>query len=585
MGAINMRINDMTFKLAGEAGAGIATIGAMFAKLMQRNGLYVFCDNDYPSLIRGGHNTMTVRTNKQMIHALSGEVDLLVALNKAGVQKHCDELNEGAVIIYDSDNVSKDDVKDVRQDICLIAIPMTKMAQECGDQLYLNQVALGATIAVIGLTLDSFESLVKESFANKSDDVISNNLKASKLGYDFVKSNLTKAFEIKIQPQKPINTLLLNANDAVCLGAIKAGVKFVAEYPMSPSSSILHWMAQHAIDYNIVVKHTEDEIAAINYILGAGFAGVRAMTATSGGGFSLMAEALGNAGIAEIPCMIVNVQRAGPSTGLPTYTEQADLQFTIHASQGEFPRIVCMPGDAQEAFYETFNVWNMAEQVQVPAIILLDKYIGESLQTVEKFDCEKLEVKRGLLQTDAQLENAKNFLRHENTKNGISTRFIPGQKNAIHVASSYEHDETGYTSEDPKNRIEQIDKRARKLKTINPNLYQPVFYGDSKSTLLAVCWGSTKGVALEALKILDKENVSFRLMHIKYALPFASDTIKQALQSASKVIIFEGNSQGQMRNYIREKTGILIKNACLRYDARPFEVEQIAQEIRKLSSE
>jgi 2-oxoglutarate ferredoxin oxidoreductase subunit alpha len=306
------------------------------------------------------------------------------------------------------------------------------------------------------------------------------------------------------------------------------------------------------------------------------------MTATSGGGFSLMAEGIGNAAMAEVPCVIVNVQRAGPSTGLPTRTEQADLQFALHASQGDFARIVCMPGDVEEAFYETFNVWNMAEIAQVPAIILLDKYLGESLQTVPAFNEKGMEVKRGKLQSDEQMQSAKNFLRHKITNDGISPRCLPGQKNGIHVGSSYEHDESGYSSEDGANRIAQIDKRARKLDAINPNIYQPAFFGDVKSPYLAVSWGSTKGVVLEAMKILERENISIRFMHIKYASPFASDTIKQALQSASKTIIFEGNSGAQMRDLIREKTGIFIENVHLRYDARAFEVDEIVDEVKKI---
>lgn len=579
-----MKTNDVTFKAAGEAGAGIATIGNMFAKLMQRCGLYVFCENDYPSLIRGGHNTITVRANQRKIYALNGKIDLLIALNKEGVNLHLEEMEEGGVIIYDSTKVKKEELETTEKNVRLFATPLSEISAGAGGQIYLNEAAMGAAMAVLGLDLKLLESLIEEAFADKGEEVVASNKKAVRDGFEHVKSNAKREFEIKIEPKKYEGNLLINGNDAACMGAIKAGVRLVAEYPMSPSSSVLHWMAQNATHLDIVVKHTEDEIAAINYILGAGFAGVRAMTATSGGGFALMNEALGNGGLAEIPCVIINVQRCGPSTGLPTYTEQADLRFALHASQGEFPRIVCMPGDSTEAFYETFNVWNMAELVQTPAIILLDKYMGESLETVEKFEHEKLEVKRGMLQTDEQMDAAEDFLRHKITNNGISPRCVAGQKNGRHVASSYEHDETGYTSEDPDNRILQIDKRARKLKAINPNLYQPVFYGDSKSTLLVVSWGSTKGVVLEALEELRKENISARFMHIKYAIPFATDTIRQALQSASKTIIFEGNSEGQMRNYIREKTGILVGNMHLKYDGRPFLVNEIMEQIRELAA-
>jgi len=572
----------MTFKAGGEAGAGIATIGSMFCKLAQRSGLWAFAENDYPSLIRGGHNTFTARVSDEKIWALHGKIDLLVALNARAVMEHADEMSQRGVIIYDANKVKKEDISVKRADVRLFDVPLSQFAREAGGEIFLNQAAMGAVVAVLGMQIERLYDLIEKTFATKGDEVVEKNRVAAKMGYEHVKAAKKQEFEIKIEPKRAGKTLLLNSNDAVCIGAVKAGLRLVAEYPMSPSSSVLHWMAEHAVRQEIVVKHTEDEIAAINYILGAGFAGVRAMTATSGGGFSLMCEALGNGGIAEIPCVILNVQRAGPSTGLPTYTEQADLRFALHASQGEFPRIVCMPGDAQEAFAETFNVFNMAELAQTPAIILLDKYIGESMQIVERFKETGMKVKRGKLQTDEQMENADKFLRHQITKNGISPRCIPGQKNGIYVCSSYEHDETGYTSEDAQNRIAQIDKRAKKLNAINPNTYQPAFFGNSKSTFLLVSWGSTKGVVLEAMKELQKENINIRFMHIKYASPFAADTIKQALQAASKTLICEGNSEGQMRGLIREKTGVLIENAYLKYDGRPFTVEGMVEKIKSL---
>lgn len=580
-----MRTNNVTLKAGGEAGSGIATIGAVFSRIMKRSGLWAFGTNDYPSLIRGGHNTITIRASDERIFALHGKIDILIALDKKTITEHYTEMEDGGAIIYDSDKIKKEEVNISRQDVELLDIPLTKMANEAGGQIFFNQVAMGATLALLGLDLNPLQQLMEETFSRKGKEIVSKNMDAAKKGFEYLKAMQREQFYIKIVPRKnPRDTLILGGNDAVCLGAIKAGVKLVAEYPMSPSSSVLHWMAAHASKHDLVVKHTEDEISAMNYILGAGFAGVRAMTATSGGGFSLMVEALGNGGIAEIPCVVVDVQRAGPSTGLPTYTEQADLQFAMHASQGEFPRIICMLGDVEEAFYETFNVFNMSELVQTPALILMDKYIGESTQTIDRFDLEGMKVKRGKLMSDEQMEGMTNFKRHELSANGISPRSIPGQKNGLHVCSSYEHDETGYTSEEADNRVAQINKRASKMDAINPNLYQPVFYGDAKSTFLLVSWGSTKGVVLEAMKLLGKENISIRFMHIKYACPFASEAIKQALQAAPKVLICEGNSTGQMRNFIREKTGVLIENVYLRYDGRPFEAQGIVDKIKEINS-
>ncbi len=585
-----MRVNNVILKAGGEAGTGISTIGAIFAKLMQRSGLYVFATNDYPSLIRGGHNTVTIRASDEKIHALHGPVDILIGLDKLTIAEHAPELAPGGAVIYDSTRIKEADVKTGRTDLRLFPVPLTQIAVASGGELFFNQVAIGSTLALLGMDLTFLKVLIEKQFGRKGAEIVAQNVKAAQGGFDHVRETLaSKPFDVRISPRAaPQKMMLIAGNDAICSGAIAAGLKLVAEYPMSPSSSVLHWMAAHAVKSGIVVKHTEDEIAAMNWLCGAGFAGVRTMTATSGGGFSLMAEALGNAGIAEIPCVIVEDMRAGPSTGLPTYTEQADLLFALHASQGEFPRIVAMPGDPEECFYMTFDVFNMADAVQTPAIILLDKYLAEAAVTVPALSTASLKINRGALQTDEQMEHAVpsgtagGFLRHEITKSGISPRCIPGQKNGIHVCSSYEHDETGYTSEEAHMRVLQIDKRERKMSALEPSLYQPSFYGDPKSTFLLVTWGSTKAVALEALKLLAEQNVSVRMMQIRYASPFATESIKRALLSASQVLICEGNSEGQMRALILQKTGVSIPNAYLRYDGRPFEPADIAAKVKEL---
>lgn len=628
-----MRVNNVTIKVGGEAGSGVATVGLIIAKLMQRSGLQVFMTNDYPSIIKGGHNTLTVRVSSERIYALDPAPDILIALDKLTIQAHAAELAPGGAIIYDSAKVKESDAAISRTDVRLLGVPLSKIATEAGGEIFFNQAAVGATLALLGMDLALHNSLIESTFGRKGADVVGKNKQVAKAGHEFVKTQLSGGadgkpaapFGIKIEPQPAVRrTLLINGNDAVCAGAVAAGVQLVAEYPMSPSSSVLHWMAAHATKYNIVVKHTEDEIAAMNWLCGAGFAGVRCLTATSGGGFSLMAEALGNAGMAEISCVVVEDQRAGPSTGLPTYTEQADLQFALHASQGEFPRIVACPGDPAEAFYMAFDVFNMADLVQTPAIILMDKYLAESAQTVSYFKSEGLKINRGLLQSDAQMENyaseapamkpatlngpwavgiaagaesassegakpdSKNqpadskplFKRHLITPSGISPRSIPGQKNGIHVCSSYEHDETGFTSEEAGMRAAMVDKRERKMRAINPMLYQPVFFGEQDADFLLISWGSTKGPALEALKTLKSLNIGVKYMHIRYASPFATDAIRAALKAAKRHLIIEGNSQGQMRNLIREKTGHFIENFYARYDARPFEPAEIVAQVK-----
>jgi 2-oxoglutarate/2-oxoacid ferredoxin oxidoreductase subunit alpha len=288
-------------------------------------------------------------------------------------------------------------------------------------------------------------------------------------------------------------------------------------------------------------------------------------------------------GVAEIPAVIFESQRCGPSTGLPTYTEQADLQFALHASQGEFPRVVIAPGDPTECYVESVNAFNIAELVQTPVIVLLDKYMSESSHTVDDFRKIPTKVDRGKLQTDSQMEAAPGFKRHAYSEDGISPRCLPGQKNGIYVCSSYEHDETGFTSEAPDVRVAMINKRAKKLLSIPAEMIAPSFAGagEQEAEILLVCWGSTKGAMLEALKLLSESGIKARMMHIRYASPFPARPVLSALTKAKNTVIFEGNSEAQMRALILQKTGYYIDRAYLRYDGRPFTPEEIRDHVKK----
>ncbi|MCX8198126.1 MAG: 2-oxoacid:acceptor oxidoreductase subunit alpha [Candidatus Micrarchaeota archaeon] len=576
-------VNKLNFMVGGPAGTGVATMGLLFAKCLQRSGLEVYGTNDYPSLIKGGHNTYMVAASTEPITGIVGKFDILIALDKTTIERHLHELSEGAAVIYDSNKVKDAESLAQGKNLVFLGAPLTKMAAEAGGEIMFNTVALGASMGLLSLDFGIIENMLNKIWARKGKKVADANIAAAKAGYDFSKSALKSPFKIRVEFVKREKTMFINGNEAAVLGAIKAGCKFVAEYPMSPSSSILHLMAGHERDFGIIVKQTEDEIAAANMIAAAGFAGVRSMTATSGGGFSLMVEALGMMGIMEVPCVIFESQRCGPSTGLPTYTEQADLLFALHASQGEFPRVVIAPGDPVECYVEAFNAFNLAEKVQTPVIVLLDKFLSETSITVDDFRKIPLKVDRGKLMSDLEMEKASGFKRHAYSPDGISPRCLPGQKNGMYVCSSYEHDETGYTSEDPHVRVAMIDKRARKLSSIPQEMIAPTFFGaeESQAQLLLVCWGSTKMPALQALRLLEAEGVKIRMMHIKYASPFPAQDVLRALQSARDVAIFEGNSQAQMRSLIRQQTGFYIKKAYLRYDGRPFMPEEIAEQVKK----
>jgi len=563
-------------------------MGALFAKCLQRAGLEVFATNDYPSLIKGGHNTHKIRAAPEPISCMVGRYDIIIALDKLTVELHASELTGGGAMIYDSDKVKDAASLAKRKDIVLIGAPFTELAVKAGGEIMFNTVALGAAMGLMHLDFAILEKLLTSIWARKGKKVVDANIAAARAGYEFVKSQ-NGSFKIKIEEikgKKP--KLFINGNEASVVGAVKAGCKFVAEYPMSPSSSILHLMAGHDFDYGIIVKQTEDEIAAANMIAGAASTGVRAMTATSGGGFSLMSEALGLMGIAEIPCVIFDSQRAGPSTGLPTYTEQADLRFALHASQGEFPRVVIAPGDPLECFTESVNAFNIAELVQTPVIVLLDKFLSEASMTVQDFRDISVKISRGKLMSDEQMESSPGFKRYAFTEDGISPRCVMGQKNGLHVCTSYEHDETGFSSEAPDMRVQQIDKRARKLKSIPEELIAPSFHGapETEAQILLVCWGSTKMPAQEALKLLSADGVKARMMHIRYASPFPAKIVltalSRAMNSHGKTIIFEGNSEAQMRSLIFEKTGYYVEKTCLRYDGRPFKPEEMADAAKKM---
>lgn len=574
-------VNKVAMLVGGIAGAGVVTVGTMLSKCFQRCGLYVFAAKDYPSLIRGGHNFYVVRAEDEPISCHLKTIDVVIAFNKETVIKHFMELNPGGAIIYDGEKIKLDSGQITRPDIRLFSIPLERYAKECGGELYFNVVAMASGLGLVKMDLDIIRYVLEKMFGRKGPAVVEANMKAAKMGYEDILKQCSD-FKNCIEPLNLEGRIYVSGNEAACMGAIKAGVKLVAEYPMTPSSSVLHFMADHEETYNIVVKHTEDEIAAMNMVVAAGFAGVRALTATSGGGFSLMVEAIGMAGIMEAPCVILESQRCGPSTGLPTYQEQADLRFIMHASQGEFPRIVLTPGDMHEAFYETERAFNMAEMYQVPVLVVLDKFISESNMTIDVWDMNKFSVNRGKLMTNLQMQTVKDFKRYQITSDGISPRSIPGQPNGLYTCSSYEHDESSWTTEEADMRVKQIDKRARKLLQIPESEIAPVVFGDKDALITLVGWGSTLLVAKEAIKFLNRDGIKARYIHYRCILPFPLKSTQELLSKPGKYCVIEGNSTAQLRGIIREFSGVYIQDTYLRYDGRPFDPEDIYVKVMGL---
>jgi len=582
MGA-RVEVNRLSWKIGGEAGYGIMSAGTIFAKTCTRLGLNVFATNDYPSLIRGGHNTYIVRAEQdKKIGCHLEAVDLLVAFNDESISLHKDELTHEGGIVYDGDKV---DIKkfQIRKDLKLFHVPMFQLATEAGEKKVVqNTVAIGASLALLDCEKEIIYSVIKDIFKRKGEKIVQSNINMIDAGYNFIRQNyIDHKFNHKLKKINSEKRIVLTGNDAISAAAIKAGCKFVSIYPMTPTSNILHFMADKELDYNIIVKQPEDEIAAINFAIGASHAGVRAMTATSGGGFSLMVESVGLAAMTETPLVIVMGQRGGPSTGLPTKTEQGDLRFVMHASQGDFPRIIIAPGDVEECFYETFNAFNIADKYQCPVFILVDKFVCESMKSTKPFDTSNLKTDRGAILSEKNLQNL-DYQRFSITDSGISPRVLPGTRDGIFMTTSDEHTEYGLYNEEPELRKKLMDKRMRKLETFRKEMPLPLIYGDENADITIISWGSNKQPILEAIEFLRNDKVKANFVNLVYIFPFPTERVIEILDKAKKSIIVEMNYSGQMEGLIKEYTGRSIGHHIRKYEGVPFTSDEIYLKIKEI---
>jgi len=576
--------NKLSLLVGGEAGAGITRSGFLFAKTCLRGGLYVFGANDYQSLIRGGHNFYTVRADSEQVYSQADTVDLLIALNKETILLHKDELVSGAGVIYDGDQITITDEELGIDNIKLYQVPLRKIVKELeGPSIMENTVALGAAIALLDCDPELLNSVLRDTFKPKTAEL---NIEAAKRGYNYTREHYGNTFGYRLQKTVSAgkHKIFLTGNEAIGLGALNAGCKLYAAYPMTPATSILHFLAPLDREYKMVVIQVENEIAAVNMVAGASYAGVRTMTATSGGGFCLMSEGLGMIGMTETSPVIVLVQRPGPSTGLPTYTAQGDLRFVIHASQGEFTRVVIAPGDVEECFYTTLEAFNLAEKFQIPALIISDKYLAESNGTCEPFDPNRIGIDRGHLITETEYSGEEEYKRHKFTENGISPRAMPGTKGAIVRTNADEHNELGYTTEDPQLSTKMADKRFKKLDALTKELenYETTkLYGPEEADATIIGWGSTKGPIREAMKLLSKEGFKVNYLQIVYLHPFPADKVQKILQSAKKTIVVENNMTSQLSSLIREHLLTKVDHKILKYDGRPFNPEALSRSIKE----
>ncbi len=577
-----MIINNFNWKIGGEAGYGIISVGAMFSRAMLRSGFYVFDHAEYPSLIRGGHNTLEVSVSDEKIYAVRRPINILVALNQETVDFHKNELSEDAAIIYNSDNAKAED-KEFPEPTEVIGIPLDDLAVKAGaKEIARNVVALGASFGLLNLPFDALKNVIEFNFKKKGDQVINTNVSAALAGYNFIKNNVKKEFNYRAEPQKNPDRMILNGNDGIVWGAIQAGCKFVSAYPMTPASGIMQGIAKQSRKYNIVVKHTEDEISAINTAIGAAYTGVRALSASSGGGFALMVEAWGMAAMVEVPLVVVEAMRTGPSTGMPTWTGQGDLKFLLSASQGEFPRFVIAPGDVEQCFNLIQQAFNLAEKYQTPVMFITDKHLAVSHKWVENLDLEKEDIERGSVVAEKDLNRTNNYRRYIHTESGVSPRTLPGTKGGMHVANSDEHNEKGFSEEGAEERTKMMDKRFRKEEAARGDFSPPKIEGDKNADITLISWGSTRGTILEAMKVLKKEGKKINFLQIVYISPFPVEEVKAVFKRAKKVAIVENNKTGQLAGWLREQTGLVPDYKILKYDDRPFFTEELVETINIL---
>ncbi len=562
---------EINILIGGEAGQGVETVVALLGKAMIRSGYGVCLDKDYMSRVRGGHNFSRLRIAAETPWCAAGKVDILVSLDQETYLLHRDKLQGKSRIIYDPDMFSLP-----REEQRGAAVPLLHLAKEAGGAVMANTVAVGAVLVLMGMDTAAAEDLLRQMFAHK-EGMVEKNLQALKKGYKEAALHCSACFSL---PEKKLKEerLFIDGNQVLGMSALASGCRFLSAYPMTPSTGIMNYLAGKQ-EYGVVVEQAEDEISAINMVLGASFAGVRSMTCTSGGGFALMVEGVSLAGMTETPVVIVVGMRPGPATGLPTRTEQGDLEFVLHAGHGEFPRAVLSAVHLEDAFYRLNKAFYLADKYQIPVIFLTDQNFADSARSVTPFDFQRLNCERFL----AEEENlVRPYRRYRYTENGISLRALPGQfPGEVVLADSDEHNEKGNIIEDALTRRRMVEKRLRKQEGLFSEMEEPVLYGHQEPDLLLIGWGSTFGCLRETVDILRDGDRRAALLHFSDLWPLPVKTVSRLLPGVKTSFCVENNATGQLASLLRRETGLEVDHKILKYDGRPFLPEEILQEVKK----
>ncbi|MGC8610081.1 MAG: 2-oxoacid:acceptor oxidoreductase subunit alpha [Thermoplasmata archaeon] len=571
-----MKINDFTVRIGGQAGDGSLATGELLSRYLRRAGYYVATDKDFPSRIRGGHTSYAIRGSEKKIYSIHDKIDALLAFDDDSLKLHLNEIETGGALIYDS---SRAKISIDRKDIRIIGLPFTiKAKNELGNEIIKNTMSLGILTKIFGLDIELMKETISDTYKKRGEKILKDNLRAYEIGLELSKDeNRLENYSIQ-KLKRDENKLLMMGNEAIALGAMAAGCKFIAAYPITPASDVLEFMSKYLPKNGGVAIQAESEISAINMAIGAAYAGIRSMVATSGPGFDLKTEAIGLASMIEQPVVILDAMRAGPSTGMPTKTEQSDINHAVYGGHGDKPKVVIVPGNVEEAFYMTFEAFNIAEVFQGPVIILTDELISWNKQVVNKFNIDSLKINRGKLLLNIE-SNEREFKRYEFSEDGISRRTIPGVKNGVHLETGDEHDEYGHITENPEIRNKMMEKRNKKMEYIKNMLFKSEIIGDGENVIVSI--GSTLGPILEAMEMLKKDGIETTFVRIRTLLPFLEDPI-ETIDNAKRVFVVENNITGQLENllkiYVNRKDFIPIR----KYDGRSFRPGFIYNKIKEV---
>lgn len=560
---------DVSIVLCGEAGQGVQTVEFLLTRLLKLAGSHVFATKEYMSRIRGGANSTTIRVADHRVAAYVERMDILVPLSKGAVEHVAGRISPKTVVLGEPSVIGSPAVLETCK---FFGIDFTRIATEAGNKIYSNTVAMGALAGLLGIDVERVKGFVRDHFAGKAPNVVEDNAKAAEAGWN-AGCALDLPGELKLSPRTDTRTqgeLLVNGSEAVGMGAIAGGCNYVCSYPMSPSTPVLTFLGQHGRDFGIIVEQVEDEIAAMNMAIGAWYAGARALVTTSGGGFALMVEGLSLSGMLETPVVIHLGQRPGPATGLPTRTEQGDLQFILNAGHGEFPRIILTPGTLEDGFYLTQRAFGLADRYQVPVFVLTDQYYIDSYYNIPSLDLGKITVEKHVVET------SKDYRRYVLTEDGISPRGVPGFGEGLVVVDSDEHDEEGHITEDLDLRVHMVDKRLAKGDALGEEVIPPELIGPQDYRNLVVCWGSTYHAVKEALERMGRDDTA--MLHYKQVYPLHESTVDY-LNAADRTFIVEGNATGQFANVISLYAGIDIDEGILKYNGLPFSVEEVVAHL------